>query len=114
MRKKIAFVCDDCGADYNKWHGQCTQCGAWNTLVEVRISENASPINQIRSLNKLANVKADKSGPKKLADVRLEEISRISTTFDEFDRVLGGGLVPGSVTLLGGSPGAGKSTLLLQ
>ncbi len=114
MRKKIAFVCDDCGADHNKWQGQCAHCGAWNTLVEVRISQNASPINQIRNLNKSTNLRVEKNHPKKLADVRLEEIQRISTTFDEFDRVLGGGLVPGSVTLLGGSPGAGKSTLLLQ
>jgi len=114
LRKKIAFVCNDCGADHSKWQGQCANCGAWNTLSEVRISENSSPVSRIRSLNKTISGKTDASIPKILSDVRLEEIARIVTGFDEFDRVLGGGLVPGSVTLLGGNPGAGKSTLLLQ
>ena len=114
LRKKIAFVCNDCGADHSKWQGQCANCGAWNTLSEVRISENSSPVSRIRSLNETISGKTDASIPKILSDVRLEEIARIVTGFDEFDRVLGGGLVPGSVTLLGGNPGAGKSTLLLQ
>ena len=114
LGKKIAFVCNDCGGEHNKWQGQCAHCGAWNTLEEIRFSENASSIKQVQNLYKPRNNNTEKSSPKILADVQLEEISRIATTFGELDRVLGGGLVPGSVTLLGGSPGAGKSTLLLQ
>ena len=114
LGKKIAFVCNDCGGEHNKWQGQCAHCGAWNTLEEIRFSENTSSVKQVRNLYKPRNSNADKSSPKILADVQLEEISRITTTFEELDRVLGGGLVPGSVTLLGGNPGAGKSTLLLQ
>ena len=114
LGKKIAFVCNDCGGEHNKWQGQCAHCGAWNTLEEIRLSENSPSIRQVQNLYKPSNNNTEKSSPKILADVQLEEISRIATTFGELDRVLGGGLVPGSVTLLGGSPGAGKSTLLLQ
>lgn len=102
---KSAYVCGDCGAEHAKWQGQCHTCSAWNTLSRVSIG----PIKE--SLVGFAGATAQ---IKKLGQVEAYESARISTTFDELDRVLGGGLVPGSVILIGGDPGAGKSTLLLQ
>lgn len=102
---KTAFVCSDCGAEHAKWQGQCGTCLEWNTLSRVSIG----PVKEARV--GFAGVTAQ---IKKLNEVEAEETRRISTTFAEFDRVLGGGLVPGSVVLIGGDPGAGKSTLLLQ
>jgi len=111
MSKKIktAFVCDQCGADFPRWGGQCTSCGEWNTIKEVRLGSvaserNSRPIGYAGSLSEV----------KRLSDVNLLQTERIFTDISEFDRVLGGGLVRGSVTLIGGAPGAGKSTLLLQ
>jgi DNA repair protein RadA/Sms len=113
MAKKSpsAFVCNDCGADYGKWQGQCSECGAWNTLVEVRLGAAKSPSAARRGGG--FSGAADGS-VKTLADIAVDEIPRISTGTHEFDLVLGGGLVPGSCILIGGEPGAGKSTLLLQ
>ncbi|MEM7001585.1 MAG: DNA repair protein RadA [Pseudomonadota bacterium] len=102
---KSAFVCGDCGAEHAKWQGQCSACGAWNTLSRVSIG----PIKE-RNVG-FAGAKAQ---IQKLGEVEATETARIPTTFSELDRVLGGGLVPGSVVLIGGDPGAGKSTLLLQ
>ncbi|MDO6513825.1 MULTISPECIES: DNA repair protein RadA [unclassified Neptuniibacter] len=114
-RQKTAYVCNDCGADYTKWQGQCTECHAWNTLTEVRLSTAKSNANETR------NVRFDgyAGGAKQqsvvnLSEVALEEMPRFSSGAGELDRVLGGGLVPGSAVLMGGHPGAGKSTLLLQ
>lgn len=108
-KTKTAYVCSECGEDYAKWQGQCTNCNAWNTLTEVRLGRSA----------KVATARQGYAGSgdnqiKALADISLEDIPRISTGTQEFDRVLGGGLVSGSVVLIGGHPGAGKSTLLLQ
>lgn len=106
---KTAFVCQECGADYSKWQGQCSECGVWNRLTEIRLST----IKGGRSLPSFTG--ADESAPVQvLSAIHLEDLPRISTSLAEFDRVLGGGLVPGSVVLIGGHPGAGKSTLLLQ
>ena len=105
---KIAYVCDQCGADYPRWGGQCTSCGEWNTIKEVRLG-SASSERSSRS-----GYAGSRSEVKLLADVNLTQAERISTGISESDRVLGGGIVCGSVVLIGGAPGAGKSTLLLQ
>lgn len=110
-KKKIsAFVCNDCGADYTKWQGQCNECNAWNTLTEVRLG-SAAP-SAIRRGSGFAG--AANGAVSKLSEIELSEIPRIGTGTKELDLVLGGGLVPGSCILVGGEPGAGKSTLLLQ
>ena len=106
---KIAFVCQECGADYPRWGGQCTACGQWNTLKEVKLTTGSRDQNT-RSQGYSGSV----SEVKMLSDVSLAHAERISTGLSEFDRVLGGGIVKGSVVLIGGAPGAGKSTLLLQ
>lgn len=109
---KRAFVCNECGADYPRWQGQCSACHAWNTITEVRLA--ASPtVARNERLSGYAG-SAGVAKVQKLSDISLEELPRFSTGFKEFDRVLGGGVVPGSAILIGGNPGAGKSTLLLQ
>ena len=109
-KTKSAYVCNDCGADYRKWQGQCGECSAWNTLSEVRLG-SASRGWQSAALRFCRSVDG---AVKTLADIALDEIPRISTGTGELDLVLGGGLVPGSCVLLGGEPGAGKSTLLCR
>ncbi|WP_427977625.1 DNA repair protein RadA [Agarivorans sp.] len=106
---KTAYVCNDCGADFPRWQGQCSECKAWNTISEVRLS--AAPSRNDRFTG-YAGSTAGKV--QTLESIDLAELPRFSTGFKEFDRVLGGGVVPGSAILIGGSPGAGKSTLLLQ
>lgn len=102
-RSAQVFACTDCGATAPKWQGQCPGCGAWNTLEPTvtavqGISQNRGPAPRAR----------------RLSDVQGESVPRIGTGLAELDRALGGGLVPGSVVLIGGDPGIGKSTLLLQ
>lgn len=111
-KKKTAYVCTDCGSEHNKWQGQCSDCGAWNTLQEFVVSAAKTPARDA-ALGGYAGG-AGTQGIQRLADVDLAEVPRISSSMQEFDRVLGGGLVPGSAILIGGHPGAGKSTLLLQ
>ena len=108
-KAKTAYVCNDCGADFPRWQGQCSECKAWNTISEVRLS--AAPSRNDRFTG-YAGSTAGKV--QTLESIDLAELPRFSTGFKEFDRVLGGGVVPGSAILIGGSPGAGKSTLLLQ
>jgi len=109
MKSKTVFVCQECGAQAGKWMGKCAECGAWNSLVEERATEPAT----VAAGNRYAQFGA--GGAAKLyADVELGNALRLSTGIGEFDRVLGGGIVPGSLVLLGGEPGIGKSTLLLQ
>jgi DNA repair protein RadA/Sms len=104
---KTVFACQECGAQSPKWLGRCPDCGAWNSFVEERAAEAPAP-----SANRYA---APGGGVAKLyADVASSTEARMTTGIDEFDRVLGGGVVPGSLVLLGGEPGIGKSTLLLQ
>ncbi len=110
-KTKTAYVCTECGADYSKWQGQCTACQAWNTISEVRgVSSNAKGARGAR----FEGFAGSLSEVQSLDDVSLAEQPRISSGMQEFDRVLGGGLVEGSAVLMGGHPGAGKSTLLLQ
>lgn len=113
MKSKTAFVCNDCGADYSKWQGQCTECGAWNTLSEVRLASGSKQARQQANFSGYAG-SAGTSVVKTLNEIALEDLPRIHSGAHELDRVLGGGLVPGSTVLIGGHPGAGKSTLLLQ
>ncbi|WP_454830097.1 DNA repair protein RadA [Pseudoxanthomonas wuyuanensis] len=111
-KSKTAYVCGECGADFNKWQGQCGECGAWNSLSEV-VLETASGAPAAARRSGWAG-KADAPKITALKDVRHSEEARVSTGIGEFDRVLGGGLVEGAVVLVGGDPGIGKSTLLLQ
>ncbi|HEY7903506.1 MAG TPA: DNA repair protein RadA [Casimicrobiaceae bacterium] len=104
-RSKTVYSCTECGGTSPKWQGQCPHCSAWNTLVET-IAQPAQ--------RRFAHVAGARSAIRTLASVEARESARVATGIDEFDRVLGGGLVPGGVVLLGGDPGIGKSTLLLQ
>ncbi len=106
-KTKTVYVCTECGGQALKWQGQCPHCQAWNTLVES-VAETAAPSANRFSLN------AETGKLQRLSEVEALEESRVSSCIDEFDRVLGGGLVPGAVVLIGGDPGIGKSTLLLQ
>lgn len=111
VKRKSAYVCSDCGAEFSKWQGQCDSCKEWNTLVEFVLSpasKSKSKLNQFDTFSDTPSV------VQTLNEIDLHSVPRISTHIDEFDRVLGGGLVPGSSILIGGNPGAGKSTLLLQ
>lgn len=112
-KAKLQFVCGECGANFTKWQGQCTECHAWNSLKEFRESKapRQTNFNQNDRRQGYAGAEAD---VQTLGEVNLTEQARILTGIDEFDRVLGGGLVQGSAVLIGGHPGAGKSTLLLQ
>lgn len=103
-KKVSVFFCQECGNETSKWSGQCPACGAWNSLVEETIDKTS-----VKARAKVADVK-----PTRLIDVTASNEARMSTTIEEFDRVLGGGIVPGSMILVGGDPGIGKSTLLLQ
>jgi DNA repair protein RadA/Sms len=104
-KAKTVYSCTECGGASPKWQGQCPHCGAWNTLVE----SVATPAS-----TRFPSVSGERSVITPLASIVASERSRIPTGLDEFDRVLGGGLVAGGVILLGGDPGIGKSTLLLQ
>ena len=114
-KQKTAFVCNDCGSDYAKWQGQCSDCGAWNTLTEIRLgpARGGGRAGAASSARKAGFAGALDSA-RILKDIDLDDLPRFSSGAEEFDRVLGGGLVPGSAILVGGNPGAGKSTLLLQ
>ena len=101
------FFCNSCGYESSKWMGQCPSCKEWNTFVEETISKSAKSGTSGRS----ATIKHE---PEIMANVSVEDYPRTSTGFGELDRVLGGGIVPGSLCLVGGDPGIGKSTLLLQ
>jgi DNA repair protein RadA/Sms len=106
---KPVFVCQECGAQSPKWLGRCPDCGAWNTFVEERPAEASVGAAAHRYA-----IAESAGGAKRYAEIQVENHARMSTSIDEFDRVLGGGIVPGSLVLLGGEPGIGKSTLLLQ
>jgi len=106
-KARVAYVCNDCGAEHGKWQGQCTACEAWNTLTRVTLGP-------VKATKPTAGFSGTAPAVQILGDVDADTSARVPTGFGEFDRVLGGGLVPGSVVLIGGDPGAGKSTLLLQ
>ncbi|VAW54016.1 DNA repair protein RadA [hydrothermal vent metagenome] len=107
-KTKLEFLCNSCGAVHNKWAGQCGECGEWNTLIES-VFEKDNKSNSSRFTGY-----AGKSAVQNMCDIELQEEPRTPTGISELDRVLGGGLVQGSVVLMGGNPGIGKSTLLTQ
>ena len=109
-KTKTVFFCTECGNETGKWYGQCPACGAWNSLVEA-------PASAVNSKNKSGAAKISalsRSTAKPITELDISEELRFSTGIGEFDRVLGGGAVRGSLVLVGGAPGIGKSTLLLQ
>ncbi|GAA4499133.1 DNA repair protein RadA [Pseudaeromonas paramecii] len=109
-RNKVAFVCSECGAEFARWQGQCTECKEWNTISEVRLGPAA-----VSKGARQSGYAGELSGKvQTLSEVSLADLPRLGSGFSELDRVLGGGIVPGSAILIGGHPGAGKSTLLLQ
>jgi len=112
-KAKKQYTCTGCGAIHNKWNGQCADCQAWNTLEESIVqSSNATAVAQTSS--RFHSYSGDAGTVKSLSEIDLKQVPRTSTKIDELDRVLGGGLVQGSVTLIGGDPGIGKSTILIQ
>lgn len=113
MAKKTAYSCQSCGAIHFKWSGKCPDCGAWNSLVEEYGEGGGSHFTRITKENNNKNNHTPKLKLTKISE-NINDFKRISTSINELDRVLGGGLVQGSVILIGGSPGIGKSTLLLQ
>ena len=110
MKTRTVFECQACGAQSPKWLGRCPECGAWNSLVEGRPVPAATAASSAEKRYSLAAA----AGPQLYADIDTVVAERISSGIGEFDRVLGGGIVPGSLVLIGGEPGIGKSTLLLQ
>jgi len=105
---KTAYVCTECGANYNQWQGQCLACKAWNTLKEFKVSPKKSTAQAVGYAGSHENKVLS------INEVDLAEVPRITSGLTELDRVLGGGIVPGSVVLVGGDPGVGKSSILLQ
>ena len=106
--KKIVYFCQECGYESAKWMGQCPGCRAWNTFVEEAVSTKKT------ASSSSGTVPEKRKEPVMLKDISLSEEERQTTKIGELDRVLGGGIVPGSLVLVGGDPGIGKSTLLLQ
>ncbi|MED5354517.1 MAG: DNA repair protein RadA [Bacteroidota bacterium] len=106
---KTTFYCKECGSQYSKWQGQCNKCQEWNSIEEEIL--NTSKRNKEGSYNSINNIN---SNPQKISSIEINDQYRIITKDNEFDRVIGGGIVPGSLVLLGGEPGIGKSTLFLQ
>jgi len=106
---KTTFICNNCGTNFPKWQGQCTSCKSWNSISEEVILKTKSNTWETESVKSIKS-----TTPQKISDIVYKEENRLVTSDTEFNRVLGGGIVPGSLTLLGGEPGIGKSTLLLQ
>ncbi|MFO7651018.1 MAG: DNA repair protein RadA [bacterium] len=109
-RKSSVFVCQNCGHENPRWLGRCPECGEWNSLVE----EQRAPRGKKTERNTRVSIGSSGARPVKLSDIAAQSARRIPTGTAELDRVLGGGLVPGSMLLIGGEPGVGKSTLTLQ
>jgi DNA repair protein RadA/Sms len=118
-KAKTVYRCTECGADYSKWQGRCEACGEWNTLVEEMVPSKVAVGAGGGAARRIGGAKSLAEGGNVAPTPRLREVSgsearRWKTGLDEFDFVLGGGIVPGSMILIGGEPGIGKSTLLLQ
>ncbi len=109
MKVKSVWHCTECGADSPKWEGKCPSCGAWNTMVEERVAASGS-----KSRSRNSGAQSMRSRPVAVSRIESQEVERIILPSGELNRVLGGGLVPGSIVLVGGEPGIGKSTLVLQ
>ncbi|MBQ4165676.1 MAG: AAA family ATPase, partial [Oscillospiraceae bacterium] len=104
-KQKQLFICRECGQEYPKWNGRCASCGSWNSIeeatpAEVLVGKTAAPVGEFKY--------------SRIGEISYEDETRYGTGISELDRVLGGGLVKGSLVLIGGDPGIGKSTLLLQ
>ncbi len=112
-KNTLMYVCDNCGQESQKWLGKCPSCGQWNTFKEFRVPAKA-PAGAAARVSPEATGNATASRPTPLRDIRADEEPRMDMGDSELNRVLGGGLVPGSLLLLGGEPGIGKSTLVLQ
>src|SRR5881392_936783 len=110
-KSRTSFVCNDCGSVASRWTGQCGDCKAWNTMTEQVESAGLNRMSQTPGMHKSL---AQTAPVLSLADIDATDVPRFGTGIEEFDRVLGGGLVAGGVVLIGGDPGIGKSTLLLQ
>ncbi|HQZ58668.1 MAG TPA: ATPase domain-containing protein, partial [Acinetobacter sp.] len=109
-KTKTVYRCQQCGADHPKWSGQCAECGEWNCLTEVRLEPTVSH----RARPQVGGYAGQTAQVTTLNQIPVSSETRLGTGIGEFDRVLGGGLVTGSVVLIGGDPGIGKSTILLQ
>ena len=106
MKQKSVYICQNCGASSPKWIGKCPSCQQWNTFVEEVVTNTIKPSSGV--------FQASEVRPVKISDIKTDTVVRIDTNNTEFNRVLGGGIVPGSVILIGGEPGIGKSTLSIQ
>lgn len=113
-KDKTMYVCDNCGQESAKWIGKCPSCGQWNTFKEIRVSPTLNPSRKGGGSIPLGGEARRASSPIPLSKINAAEEPRIDMLDDELNRALGGGLVPGSLVLLGGEPGIGKSTLVLQ
>lgn len=114
-KDKIAYVCSNCGQESAKWIGKCPSCGQWNTFKEIRVaSDNGQAAAASAAATVRGRLNGDKARPLFLREISAHDEPRIDMHDTELNRVLGGGLVPGSIVLLGGEPGIGKSTLTLQ
>jgi DNA repair protein RadA/Sms len=114
-KTKIAYVCSECGADFKKWQGQCSECKAWNTITEFReATSTTKSVNAAVQRNSNGGYAGTSVGVQRISDVKVENATRISTGLSELDRVLGGGITLGSVVLISGDPGSGKTTLLTK
>src|SRR5947207_3218708 len=108
-KTQIRFVCQSCGHESPRWLGRCPECDAWNSFIEeVRVPERAS------TLGRSAAIPVITARPQRITEVSSQAANRVSTGISELDRVLGGGIVPGAIVLIGGDPGIGKSTLMTQ
>ena len=108
MKLKTVYVCQECGYTTPKWMGQCPGCNAWNTFIEEVVARESQPAG--KSHRRFDST----SKPVKISNIKDSDVFRIKTGFSELDRALGGGLVAGSLVLVGGYPGVGKSTLLME
>ena len=113
-KDKIMYVCEECGQEASKWVGKCPNCGRWNTMKEFRVKDSVSSSQRGRSSSPLFHADPSAAAPLPLQRIEADDEQRIDLGDQELNRVLGGGLVKGSLVLLGGEPGIGKSTLVLQ
>ncbi len=103
-KSRIVYICQQCGARAPKWQGRCPDCGEWNTYVETQESPAARRLGPV----------LDGVEPRRVREIPVSDLRRLAVPLPEVSRVLGGGIVPGSLVLVGGDPGVGKSTLLMQ
>ena len=113
---RTVYVCTNCGEQTAKWFGRCPACNQWNTMQEEDYTPPVAPEKEkkVNAVERYQSKSTEKTSVLRLSDINLNDEIRFKTGLKEFDRVLGGGLVKGSVALLSGEPGIGKSTLLLQ